>query len=606
MANQEPKTLLLVEDEPIIALSEKSALNKYGYHVITASKGEKAVEMVESNPEISLILMDIDLGTGIDGTEAAAQILTRHKIPIVFLSSHSEREIVEKTERITSYGYVVKNSSITVLDASIKMAFKLFDASVKEREKEAALRKNEEMMRNSESLAHICSYSTDLIETDIDKSAWVCSPNFYNVFGIDESYPHTIAGWSAFLHPDFRENTYAYHERVVRERTSFDLEYKIIRINDGAERWVHGTGKLEFDDEGNPIRMHGAIQDITERKEVEEALKRTKRLLSESEQVGKVGGWEVNIDTGEQNWTEETYRIHEVDPDYELSQEKSLRFYTEESKPIIENAISQAIEFRESFDVELELITAKGNHRHVHAIGKPDPENHRIFGFFQDITYRKSVEEEIKRQLSEKETLLKEVHHRIKNNIASIEALLLMQADEITNPEAVNSLKLAISRVQGVRVLYEKLLVDQQYQDVSIKSYIDELLKSLLSVYPEYQSLCIEKNIAELKLRSNKAVLIGIIINELVTNILKHAFHDAADKHIRIEFIHEPEHTVLRVRDDGIGFSEESLAENSSGFGLTIVRMLAEQLSGKLSIEKDHGTTFTIAFATLIPAGRQF
>jgi PAS domain S-box-containing protein len=593
------KTLLLVEDDVITAIAEQKALNKYGYQVVTAVSGEKAVEMIDSNPDISLILMDIDLGAGIDGTETAARILRRHEIPIVFLSSHSEREIVETTERITSYGYVVKNSSITVLDASIKMAYKLFESSVKEREKEAALRKNEEMMRNSEALAHICSYSTDLVETDIDKSAWVCSPNLYQVFGIDESYPHTIAGWAAFLHPDFREKVYAYHERVVRERTSFDLEYKIVRINDGAERWVHGTGKLEFDEEGTPIRMHGAIQDITERKEVEEALKRTKRLLSESQQVGKVGGWEVNIDTGEQNWTDETYRIHEVDLDFDLSLEKSVGFYTEESRPVIEDAVNRAIEHGEPFDLELEIITAKGKHRHVHAIGKPDLENRRVFGFFQDITYRKTVEEEIKRQLSEKETLLTEVHHRIKNNIASIEALLWIQADEMSNPEAVNSLKLAISRVQGVRVLYEKLLVDQQYEDVSIKSYFDELLKSLLSVHPEHTSLTIDKNIDDISLKSGKAVLVGIILNELVTNILKHAFRGETGKHIQIDFNHEADHSVLSVRDDGIGITEESLSKNQSGFGLTIVRMLAEQLSGQLKIGKDRGTRFTVVFKNL-------
>ncbi|AHC16669.1 PAS domain-containing protein [Salinispira pacifica] len=555
MIGEDAKTLLLVEDDPIIAIAEKKALKTYGYNVITAGSGEKAVNAVNSDPEISLILMDIDLGSGIDGTEATARILTYHEIPIVFLSSHSEREIVEKTEHITSYGYVVKNSSITVLDASIKMAFKLFNAFVKEREKEAALRKNEEMMRNSESFAHICSYSTNLVETDIDKSAWVCSPNFYNVFGIDETYPHTIAGWSAFLHPDFRESTFAYHERVIRERSSFDLEYNIIRINDGAERWVHGTGKLEFDAQGNPIRMHGAIQDITERKEVEEALMRTKRLLSESEQIGKVGGWELNIDTGEQTWTEETYRIHEVELDFNLSLEKSGSFYTEKSRPILENVLNRAIEYKEPFDEELEIITAKGNHRHVHAIGKTDLENRRILGFIQDITYRKSVEKEIKRQLSEKETLLKEVHHRMKNNITSIEGLLLMQADNIMNPEAKNSLKIAISRVQGVRVLYEKLLVDQQYEQVSIKSYIEELLSSILSVFPEYQSLCIEKDIADVNLNSNKAVFIGIIINELITNIFKHAFHGETDKHIHITFAHADEKTILIIRDDGIGFS---------------------------------------------------
>ncbi|GAB1456023.1 hypothetical protein MASR2M48_13300 [Spirochaetota bacterium] len=123
------KTILLVEDEAIIAMSEKRQLEDYGYAIQTVDTGEDAVEAINTMPEIDLVLMDINLGGGIDGTEAAAIILASHDIPIVFVSSHSKREIVEKTEKITSYGYVVKNSSITVLDASIKMAFKLFEAN---------------------------------------------------------------------------------------------------------------------------------------------------------------------------------------------------------------------------------------------------------------------------------------------------------------------------------------------------------------------------------------------------------------------------------------------------------------------------------------------
>jgi PAS domain S-box-containing protein len=141
------KNILLVEDEFLIAMNEKSQLEKYGYRVSIVNSGEKTIEAIRTTTETDLILMDINLGNGIDGTEAAAIILKDHDIPIVFVSSHSEREIVEKTEKITSYGYVVKNSSITVLDASIKMAFKLFDAKITEQKKEALLHENEEKYR---------------------------------------------------------------------------------------------------------------------------------------------------------------------------------------------------------------------------------------------------------------------------------------------------------------------------------------------------------------------------------------------------------------------------------------------------------------------------
>jgi CheY-like chemotaxis protein len=119
MLNISGRNILLVEDEAIIALSEKKQLEKYGYAVKTVTSGQAAVRAVRTGADIDLILMDINLGQGIDGTEAAELILQDHDIPIVFVSSHTEPEIVEKTEKITSYGYVVKNSSITVLDASL-------------------------------------------------------------------------------------------------------------------------------------------------------------------------------------------------------------------------------------------------------------------------------------------------------------------------------------------------------------------------------------------------------------------------------------------------------------------------------------------------------
>ena len=101
------KTLLLVEDEVLIALAKQKELEKYGYNVLTVNTGEKAIAIAKENDDIDLILMDINLGRGIDGTETAELILKDFNVPIVFLSSHTEPEVVEKTEKITSYGYVV-------------------------------------------------------------------------------------------------------------------------------------------------------------------------------------------------------------------------------------------------------------------------------------------------------------------------------------------------------------------------------------------------------------------------------------------------------------------------------------------------------------------
>jgi len=152
-----------------------------------------------------------------------------------------------------------------------------------------SLQRSEEMMLISQSVAHICSYSTNLNVNKLDESYWVCSPEFYKIFGIDKAYPHTIAGWAGFIHPDHREELVAYHEDVVKNRTTFSHDYKIIRINDGAERWVHGTGELVYDEHGNPIRMHGAIQDITERKRIEEEKHALEQQFQQTQKLESLG-----------------------------------------------------------------------------------------------------------------------------------------------------------------------------------------------------------------------------------------------------------------------------------------------------------------------------
>ncbi|HQO23408.1 MAG TPA: response regulator, partial [Spirochaetota bacterium] len=172
MKTEDKVSLLLVEDEVIIAMSEKMELENYGYTVHHVTSGEKAVQsVVENIHTIDLILIDIDLGSGIDGTQAAEQILKIKDIPVVFLSSHTEPEIVEKTERLTSYGYVVKNSGIVVLDASIKMAIKLFKEKNERRKIESELIKSKESAEASEHKYRIMS-------DNIIDSVWVMNEDF--------------------------------------------------------------------------------------------------------------------------------------------------------------------------------------------------------------------------------------------------------------------------------------------------------------------------------------------------------------------------------------------------------------------------------------------
>jgi len=135
------------------------------------------------------------------------------------------------------------------------------------------------------------------------------------------------------------------------------------------------------------------------------ALQEKQDLLSQAEELGRVGGWEFDIETGQQIWTETVCDIHELDSTGQPTVDQGINFYTPASRPIIEQAVQRAIELGEPFDLELEIITAKGNLRNVHTIGKADLERRKVTGFFQDITERKQAEQEV-REAAEKVRLI--------------------------------------------------------------------------------------------------------------------------------------------------------------------------------------------------------
>ncbi len=217
-------------------------------------------------------------------------------------------------------------------------------------------------------------------------------------------------------------------------------------------------------------------------------------------------------------------------------------------------------------------------------------------GVDKDITERKRAEEEIKRQLAEKSLLLKEVHHRIKNNITAIASLLSLQMRSITNPEAVAVLKEAVGRVRSMGLLYEKLLPSESYKEVPVKKYVESLVTSVLSLFPDRAKIDLTLQIDDFFLDSNRLFPLGIIINELLTNVMKYAFPGRESGTIRISLTFIDGWVTLTMQDDGLGLPDGFDVENSKGFGLTVVKILCEQLEGRISIEKNEGTRGVLVF----------
>ncbi|NQU64296.1 MAG: PAS domain-containing protein, partial [SAR324 cluster bacterium] len=228
-------------------------------------------------------------------------------------------------------------------------------------------------------------------------------------YTLEEISPVSIETWVKFSHPDDLNVSNELLEKHFKgELDYYDCEIRMQHKN-GDWIWVQDRGKISaWSDDGKPLLISGTHQDITDRKQAEEKLKKSQRLLSAIEKIGKVGGWEFSMDTEKLVWTEEIYHLYEVDLTFEPTVENGIKFYTPASRPIIERAVQQAIEHGEPFDVELEIITAKGNRRSIHAIGYADLENRRIYGSFQDITERKQAEKKQKKleeQLSQSQKM---------------------------------------------------------------------------------------------------------------------------------------------------------------------------------------------------------
>jgi PAS domain S-box-containing protein len=214
----------------------------------------------------------------------------------------------------------------------------------------------------------------------------------------------------------------------------------------------------------------------------------------------------------------------------------------------------------------------------------------------RDIADRKQSEKEIQRQLGEKEILLKEVHHRIKNNFASVSGLLSLQAQALADPKAALVLQDAIGRVDSMRILYDKLLLTEDYEDLSVKNYLDDLIDTIIAIFPDHAKITIKKRITDFGLDSKRLFPLGIIINELLTNIMKYAFVNRKTGRIEITLTNVKKHVTLTIQDNGIGLPVGFDIGQSKGFGLMLVKMLSQQLGGSFSMAKHKGTRSTLEF----------
>jgi PAS domain S-box-containing protein len=220
-------------------------------------------------------------------------------------------------------------------------------------------------------------------------------------------------------------------------------------------------------------------------------------------------------------------------------------------------------------------------------------------GVVTNISEIKKVEEMLKASLMEKDILLHEIHHRVKNNLQVISSLLKLQSANISDKRVQEIFRDAQSRVLTMSLVHDKLYKSENFSSINISGYVHDLITSIESSHNiDNGKIQIKINVQPLSINLDTMIPVGLIINELVTNSLKHAFPDGKKGSIEILFRKEDdEKLLLCVNDNGIGIPEDIDIANITSLGLRLVQTLTTQINGNLSIQNKDGSRFCIAFA---------
>lgn len=208
----------------------------------------------------------------------------------------------------------------------------------------------------------------------------------------------------------------------------------------------------------------------------------------------------------------------------------------------------------------------------------------------------RTSEREVRQLLNEKDILLKEVHHRIKNNMGTISSLLSLQASLSKESATINALKDAGNRLQSMTTLYEELYRSTKFTALSLQDYLPQLIDEILSNFPASARVNVEKRIDDIVLEVRTLQPLGIIINELLTNIMKHAFPSGGVDEITVSAQLSGNRVSVVVEDNGKGMNEAAVFNNDEEFGLMIVGALTRQLRGTIRTERAEGTRIHLEF----------
>jgi PAS domain S-box-containing protein len=591
MTNQRKRVVLVVDDEPLVTQTIAGMLQKHGYAPLTSASAQEALDTVRTGQRPDLILMDIELGSGMDGVEAAELLIRDFNIPILFLSGHTEPEYVTRTEKVPSYGFVLKDAGETVLIASVKMAFGLYDARKEAEEREIALRSSEMQYRSLFDEAPVGYH-----ELDIEGRITNVNRTELQLLGYERSEMVGQPIWKFVVEPESEAATRAKLAGRLQPGQGFE---RTIRRKDGSTFLAYIDDAILKDPNGTTIGIRSTLRDISRHREAE-------RRLRESEER-----YRVLIE----NAAEAIVVIQNGILRFANSQAEKLSGYSKREligKPVLDLARPEDRErIRTIHQLRLQGGPLPPGAEHSRLVRK-DGETRWVevqsivttwggapatLHFYTDMTARKEAQDALQKALEEKGALLKELQHRIQSSLTMITSLIGLEAGRVSDPFAQTVLDHLRDRVNSLTRLYALMDRTGEVQKIHIEDYFKNIVEFLAATYlSEGMHIQINQRYDPIEIDAKIAAPCGLILNELLTNALRYAFPKGGGGHIRIDATDRGKEILLTVSDDGVGPPPGFSIEHSSGFGMRIIQLLVDQLRGHISFTRDTQTIFAVTF----------
>jgi PAS domain S-box-containing protein len=373
-----------------------------------------------------------------------------------------------------------------------------------------------------------------------------------------------------------------------------------IEIEDPIKKWV----EVQF----TPIYQQGLFsgwiyifEDISNRKHAEELIIKSEKKYRDLADLlpQTVFETDVNADLTFMNrYAFEMFGYSQEDVDNGLN---ILELIIEEERSLSRNKIKNVLKGQVTGDE----YTAQRSDKTLFPIilySNPiiNDDIHEGFrGIIIDISDLKDAEDRIFASLKEKEVLLQEIHHRVKNNMQIISSLLSLQANHTGSDEASEVLKESRGRVKSMAMIHEKLYHSHNLSRLNIEEYINNLVRDILSSYSSTSSsITSTVDVENIYLNIDTALPMGLIVNELVSNSIKHAFPEGAGN-INVSLVRDKEQYILDISDNGVGLPKDIDPFNSNSLGLKLVNSLSIQLEGDLMVEREGKTSFKLMFSEL-------